>query len=104
MHNPDEFYRFNTVDADKKIGAVLREGHFFFQVLQESSPYEVKTDVVSSTLMYVGYATVGLGTDESGWQIFRMQETSSGSLTKTYANRTSDFDKVWDDRATYTFD
>lgn len=104
MQDPDEFFRINSTDKDKKLAALLRGGQYLLHMLSESVPYQVKTEQATSTVMYVGYAPEGTLTSEAQWQIARLSEPTSGNLSKTFANRTSAFDKVWDDRATYTYD
>ena len=55
--------------------------------------------------MYVGEATPGTAITVSGWRIYRLDESGSGDeeLLKLWANNSTDFDQVWDDRLTLTY-
>ena len=64
---------------------------------------ELLIDKASATITYLGHCLPGNAdkTDEAIWRIKRVDSTSGTKIT--YANGTSDFDKVWDDRATYSY-
>lgn len=52
--------------------------------------------------IYVGEANVGSSTSDSAWRIRRLQEV--GTITSVlWASGSSDFNKVWDDRSTYSY-
>jgi hypothetical protein len=51
---------------------------------------------------YVGEATPGSATSAAAWRIKRIEDVN-GDLEIRFANATADFDKIWDDRATYTY-
>lgn len=64
--------------------------------------YLVNIDEVSDEITYFGFAAPGTASAATLWRIKKM--TVSGSLTVVqYASGTSDFDKSWDLRATYTY-
>ena len=64
-------------------------------------PDELIVQVVESGLYtYVGKALPGTAASSATWQIFRVT-TASG--TKLFANSTATFNKVWNDRASYTY-
>ena len=50
---------------------------------------------------YVGYAPVGSLTSASAWQIQKL-DTSNG-VAITYANGSSNYDQIWDNRASLSF-
>lgn len=50
---------------------------------------------------YVGEAAPGTAEDAENWRIYKF-DTSSG-VSITYAEGQNAFDKVWDDRAGYTY-
>jgi len=51
---------------------------------------------------YVGEAEPGTATSASTWRIKRVDE--DGDVTEIFwANGTDTFDKVWDNKATYTY-
>jgi len=56
---------------------------------------------------YVGEALPGSLLSAADWSIYRLDETASGELNvelvKRYANGTSDFNKIWDDREIYIY-
>ncbi len=53
--------------------------------------------------MYIGTALPGTGTSTGTWAIKRVQSGAGGDISITWANGNSQYDKVWDDRATYTY-
>lgn len=53
---------------------------------------------------YVGEATPGSTKGQSVWRIKRIYEYGpDGDLDILWADGTADFDKIWDDRASYTY-
>ena len=54
---------------------------------------------------YLGEASPGSAVDdEPNWRITKFTYDTNGNLTaKRYADNETTFDKVWDDRATYTY-
>ena len=68
------------------------------KVLENSN--KLRVDKVSSSLTYYGQSTYGAGTNEAKWFISRI--TKSGDVTSV--DLASDaFDKIWDDRASLTY-
>ncbi len=51
---------------------------------------------------YIGEATVGTATSAASWRVKRVDDTSDPDSTILYAG-TGEFDQVWDDRATLTY-
>lgn len=66
-----------------------------------SATYTLYLDEVSSTITYVGEAVPGTATSASTWRIKRLDSTSG--LVVAWANGDSAFDKIWDNRASYTY-
>ncbi len=64
--------------------------------------YTTKLDDVGGGVTYVGYAAPGSLDADAAWKIVKLTE-SGDDLVKEYADGTKDFDKIWDDRATYTY-
>ena len=59
---------------------------------------------VEGSFTYIGEADPGTATSSALWRIKRVYETNSeGDIEIIWANGSSDFDKVWDDRATYSY-
>lgn len=52
---------------------------------------------------YIGIASVATGTGTAGWAIAKLTYSGNNVVSKTWASGTADFDKIWDDRATYTY-
>jgi hypothetical protein len=61
----------------------------------------VRIDEASSTLSYLGKAPVGSATSDGKWQIAKLDTTSG--LIITYANGSSEFNSIWDDRASLNY-
>ena len=53
---------------------------------------------------YIGFSTPGTATSAASWKIKRVDQTDSGGdVPILFASGTADYNKVWDDRATYTY-
>lgn len=63
--------------------------------------YKVSLDEASATITYVGEADPGTAASASAWRIKRLDSTSG--LLITWADGDSNFDKVWDNRASYSY-
>ena len=64
--------------------------------------YTMLIDQADSDTLYIGWARIGSGTDESVWQIRRL-ETVGTVKTYGWADGNDNFDNEWDERATYTY-
>ena len=53
--------------------------------------------------LYVGWAVVGTATSSAKWRIQKVVGYATTVTAKYWANRTTAFDKVWDNRATYSY-
>lgn len=84
-----------------------------YQVVSRINPYpaivtldlsnvEALRSVVSGDTTTIGYALPGTLNAESKWKI-KQVVVSGGVTTITYAEGNGNFDKIWDDRATYTY-
>jgi hypothetical protein len=69
----------------------------------DSIALELLIDEASSTVTYLGNCLPGNAgkTDEAIWRIKKIDTTSGTKIT--YADGSSDFDKIWANRATYTY-
>ena len=69
-----------------------------------SMAYQVLIDVVGD-YKYIGKSEPNTAKSAAGWQILRIDSSDAGGDKEIpYADGTSDFTKVWDDRATYTYE
>ncbi|MFH1952589.1 MAG: hypothetical protein ABIL06_13330 [Pseudomonadota bacterium] len=67
--------------------------------LKMRADYDSGTEVV-----YLGYARPGGATSAAEWQIRKFTYDASDNPTQCdFASGTHDYDKVWDDRATYVY-
>lgn len=64
--------------------------------------HKIILDEVDATTTYVWDVDIWALTSSPVWMIRRLT-TTSGDLAVEYANWTAYFDKVWDNRASYTY-
>ena len=64
--------------------------------------YTRRADEVTVDLWYVGDAEVGSAESAAVWKIAQVTFTGN-SATRTYADGNSNFDNIWNDRASYTY-
>lgn len=75
-------------------------------VTEDEVPYEEeidKVDVGNDTYYYKGQALPGTATSAAAWRIRLTIVYSNGDVSKSWADGNSNFDKVWDDRLTYSY-
>lgn len=65
-------------------------------------PFAVRTDEVSSSLTYVGWAVPGTLDAAATWRIMRMSVTGTVTAIE-WADGDEDFNNVWSDRASLTY-
>lgn len=59
---------------------------------------------VSNNPIYVGRTFPNVQTSTASWQIYRMKYDSNNNMTDLrWADGNDKFDKIWDNRATYTY-
>jgi len=58
---------------------------------------------VSGAVTYVGKAPAGASTASAVWQIQRLTDGGGGDLTLEWADGDTEFDNVWDNRASLTY-
>ena len=64
--------------------------------------FTVMIDEVDANTTYVGMAQIGTATSSAGWQIKKI--TISGTVTSIqWAGGTDEFNKVWDNRSSYSY-
>jgi len=79
----------------------------FLEVLERlKAELEVQYDRLvdeDGTFTYIGEAEPGTDRTTALWRIKRIEEFPDGDIDILWANGTAAFDKIWDDRATYTY-
>lgn len=65
--------------------------------------FSLRLDSVSGSLTYVGEATPDSAEGDAVWRIKRLDESVVNDLIILWADGTSDFSKVWDDRASLAY-
>lgn len=72
-------------------------------------PYTQLFDYVSgSDPIYVGAADPGVATSAAKWKIYKLTyatlaDSSNGVVSIKWANKSTMFDQIWDNRASYTY-
>jgi len=93
--NKNKFVTLNIVDIINSIRTEL-------EMQYDRLVYETTVSGVNYT--YVGEAAPGSTSSEPVWRIKRVAEFSDGNTQVIWANDTEAFDKIWDDKETYTYD
>lgn len=69
----------------------------------EEVPYTKKVDFITDDLAYLGEAAPGSATNAAVWRIKYAEFFGDGDVSITWASGDSNFDKIWDNRAGYTY-
>jgi len=78
-------------------------------IVQESEVAIQAENDANGNVVYLGRARVGTQTSDTGWQIsYHTWDANNSLLTRTWpqndeGNASSEFEFVFDDRATYTY-
>lgn len=70
-------------------------------LISTAPSYATRIDEASATVTYIGNSLPGSATSAAAWQIKKIDETSGTVIT--WASGNANFNKVWDDRASYTY-
>lgn len=81
--------------------AALLESSEAVATQQYATRYDQDAD--PPTFAYLGQALPGTATSAAGWRIQRLTFSSDGDVSTQWADGNSDFDNVWNDRATLTY-
>ncbi len=65
--------------------------------------FSERFDYDGDDLIYYGVAEVGTPASSPGWQIVQLGYTTGNLTSYLYAGGRSEYDQVWDDRATLTY-
>jgi hypothetical protein len=74
---------------------------FWFPQQLGQPAYDLRLEEASGTITYIGEADPGSAEASPVWRIKRM-DTSSG-IVLLWASGSSDFNKTWNDRASYVY-
>jgi hypothetical protein len=69
---------------------------------EDALPYDTLVDE-SGSYTYVGKAVAGSNKASAVWRIFRLDETLAPDSELRYADGVSTFNKIWNNRASYTY-
>ena len=65
---------------------------------------QMRATYTGTNRIYEGFARAGVAEDATGWQIVMYAyDGSNNLLSAKFADGTNDYDKVWADRATYSY-
>ena len=70
---------------------------------EEEMPYAKRTDIVNDNLIYKGEANPGTLDSAAGWRIRRLVIGNDGDVTETWADGNANFDNVWNDRVSLSY-
>lgn len=70
---------------------------------EEAVPYAERVDFVGATIIYRGEATVGTLDSAPLWRVRRITLNSEGDATTEWADGNSNFDNIWDNRASLSY-
>lgn len=70
---------------------------------EEDMVYSKRIDFITEDILYKGEAAVGSLENALVWRIRKIVSSADGDITETWAGGTSNFDKSWALRATYTY-
>lgn len=69
---------------------------------EEEMKYAKRTDFVGTDVVYKGEAVPGTAENASGWRISRISFVGE-DIEELWAEGTADFNKMWSERASYTY-
>lgn len=70
---------------------------------EEEMVYSKRIDFVTDDIIYKAEATAGTPELSAGWRIRKVVISPDGDVSETWASGSTNFDKVWADRSTYTY-
>lgn len=65
--------------------------------------YAKRYDQVDDTLAYLGDAAVGSSISTASWRIQKLEFGVTGSVTITFADGNTNFDNIWNNRASLSY-
>lgn len=100
----ESFIQLPTDSSGKKVRTELI-GSVHEQVIRINAEFtEKRENNANGQPLYIGQAQPGTLTSATGWRIQKYTYDANFALTDVeWAEGTNAFDKIWDDRATYTY-
>jgi hypothetical protein len=99
-----QFNRTEHIDENisaKRVAGYIWDGSNWVRNAGTYAAFSIQIDVASSTVTYIGKAVPGTATSSSTWQIKKIDSTSGTSIL--FASGNSNFDKVYDNRASLSY-
>jgi hypothetical protein len=87
-----------TVVVSGVMGPPGRDG-----IAEEDMVYAKRIDFLDENTIYRGEAQVGTSEIIPSWRIRLVNIAEDGDVSERWASGNANFDKVWDDRASYTY-
>lgn len=69
----------------------------------EEEVYSKRTDFVGEDTIYKGEAVAGSAEASAVWRIRKLTLAVDGDVTETWASGNTNFDKIWNDRASLSY-
>lgn len=79
------------------------EARFGVTQAAQVAQYKNLVEDISTSIFLVGRAVEGSTSDEAVWQIKKVVEVVDG-IVFYFADGSDNYNKVWDDRSSYTYD
>ena len=72
-------------------------------IAEEDMVYAKRIDFLDENTIYRGEAPVGTSDSSPNWRIRLVNSAEDGHVSERWASGNANFDKVWADRASYTY-
>lgn len=72
-------------------------------VSEETMPLSTRLDETANNISYIGEAVPGANGNSPVWRIKRMTELNDGDVIIEWAVGSAAFNKIWNDRLTYSY-
>lgn len=93
----------NVVDIAQVSTEVIAGNIVYKSILEEEMTYSKRVDFINENLLYKGEAAEGTLTSLAAWRIRKVTIGNDGDVEEIWASGNSNFDKVWDNRVSYTY-
>lgn len=91
---------YQATDGEYREARVTEQGEL---VVSSTDPtITVRIDEVSSSLLYIGTARIGSATSSALWQVQKVTVVSTVTSI-LWADGNSNYDNIWDDRASLVY-